>query len=65
MQSALVIGGETEGISQEALELCSSTHGTTVFIPMSKAVDSLNSAMSASILLFEAKRQWLAHQKNK
>ncbi|PIK56934.1 putative rRNA methyltransferase 3, mitochondrial [Apostichopus japonicus] len=65
MQSALVIGGETEGISQEALELCASTHGTTVFIPMSKAVDSLNSAMSASILLFEAKRQWLAHQKNK
>lgn len=62
-QCALVIGGETEGVSPEAFELCQRTHGTKVFIRMSKSVDSLNAAMSASIILFEAKRQWLLQQK--
>lgn len=65
IQTALVIGGETEGISQEAFDLCQNTDGMALYIPMSEGVDSLNSAMSATVMLFEAKRQWLVHQKTK
>lgn len=54
---ALVIGGETHGVSKEAKQLAESTAGKRIVIPVVPGVDSLNSAMAASILLFEAKRQ--------
>jgi TrmH family RNA methyltransferase len=50
---ALVIGGETTGISPQALELSNGR----VFIPMAGRVDSLNAAMAATVLVFEAARQ--------
>lgn len=51
--SALVIGGEAAGLSSEAEQL-----GTgRVMIPMAGPVESLNAAMAATVLVFEAARQ--------
>ncbi|XP_048840561.1 rRNA methyltransferase 3B, mitochondrial [Brienomyrus brachyistius] len=55
--TALVIGGETHGLSVEALQLAEQTGGLRLFVPMVSGVDSLNSAMAASVLLFEGRRQ--------
>ncbi|ESO11252.1 hypothetical protein HELRODRAFT_183356 [Helobdella robusta] len=52
----LIIGGETEGVSNEAKDFCSSRNGHAVFIPMRKEVESLNGGVAASILLFEMAR---------
>jgi RNA methyltransferase, TrmH family len=51
--SVLIVGGETEGFSPEAVRLA---RGRLV-IPMRNQVDSLNAAMAASVVLFEAARQ--------
>ncbi|XP_036381026.1 rRNA methyltransferase 3B, mitochondrial [Megalops cyprinoides] len=56
--TALVIGGETHGLSVEALQLAERTDGRRLLVPMVPGVDSLNSAMAASILLFEGRRQF-------
>ncbi|XP_055982869.1 rRNA methyltransferase 3, mitochondrial isoform X1 [Sorex fumeus] len=58
--AAVVIGGETHGVSLESLQLAASTGGRRLLIPVVPGVDSLNSAMAASILLFEGRRQWRA-----
>lgn len=61
---AVVIGGETHGLSLEALHLAASTGGKRLVIPVVPGVDSLNSAIAAGILLFEGKRQLLQrHQR--
>nr|XP_046245435.1 rRNA methyltransferase 3A, mitochondrial [Scatophagus argus] len=57
--TGLVIGGETHGLSLEALQLAEKTAGHRLFIPVVPDVDSLNSAMAASILLFEGRKQLL------
>ncbi|NP_001017695.2 rRNA methyltransferase 3A, mitochondrial [Danio rerio] len=57
--TALVIGGETHGLSVEALRLAEETDGKRLFVPMAPGVESLNSAMAAGILLFEGRRQLL------
>ena len=57
--TALVIGGETHGLSLDAVQLAEKTNGHRLFIPIVPDVDSLNSAMAASILLFEGRRQLL------
>ncbi|XP_028276229.1 rRNA methyltransferase 3A, mitochondrial [Parambassis ranga] len=57
--TALVIGGETHGLSLEAVQLAKKTDGHRLFIPIVPDVDSLNSAMAASILLFEGRKQLL------
>jgi TrmH family RNA methyltransferase len=51
--AALVIGGETEGISAEASAL---TRGK-IYIPMRGGAESLNAAMAATVVLFEVARQ--------
>ena len=51
--TALVIGGEAEGAAAEAEQLATGY----VTIPMRSEVESLNAAMAASVLLFEAARQ--------
>lgn len=50
---ALLIGGEAEGISPAATKLVT----RSVRIPMAGGNESLNAAVSAGILLFEALRQ--------
>ncbi|XP_033953116.1 rRNA methyltransferase 3A, mitochondrial [Pseudochaenichthys georgianus] len=57
--TALVIGGETHGLSVDAVQLAEKTSGHRLFIPVAPDMDSLNSAMAASILLFEARKQLL------
>lgn len=51
--SALIIGSEANGASQAAQQLAQ--HQLT--IPMQAASESLNAAVAASIILFEARRQ--------
>ncbi|NWX97783.1 MRM3 methyltransferase, partial [Nothoprocta ornata] len=54
---AVVVGGETQGLSAGALRLAAGTGGRRLVIPVAPGVDSLNSAVAAAILLFEGKRQ--------
>ncbi|KFQ52684.1 RNA methyltransferase-like 1, partial [Nestor notabilis] len=49
---AVVIGGETHGLSPDALHLAASTGGKRLVIPVVPGVDSLNSAIAAAIVLF-------------
>ncbi len=51
--SALIVGSEASGASQEAAQLATKR----IAIPLSREVESLNAAVAASIILFEAKRQ--------
>ncbi|NXF09062.1 MRM3 methyltransferase, partial [Smithornis capensis] len=60
---AVVIGGETHGLSADALHLAASTGGKRLVIPVVPGVDSLNSAIAAGIVLFEGKRQLLQRHK--
>ena len=53
----LVVGGETEGLSASARKMAFERNGDLIHIPMMNGVNSLNSAMAASIILFEIKRQ--------
>ena len=48
-----MIGNEGEGLTDELTSLADSR----IIIPMKGSVESLNAAMAASILLFEAARQ--------
>ena len=50
--AALVIGSEGHGPSEAAL-----AHGARMSIPMAAATESLNAAMAATVILFEAARQ--------
>lgn len=50
---AVIIGGEGRGVSGNLRELCDST----VAIPQSGRVGSLNAAVAAGILLYEVRRQ--------
>lgn len=56
---AVVIGGETHGLSPAGLRLAASTGGSRLLIPVVPGVDSLNSAIAAGIVLFEGRRQLL------
>lgn len=53
----LILGGETEGISEEAYEMCSELQGVRLNIPLGNGVDSLNVATAVGIITFEIKRQ--------
>ncbi|XP_022086421.1 rRNA methyltransferase 3, mitochondrial-like [Acanthaster planci] len=64
VRSALVIGGETEGLSDRALEMCDRSSGYRVHIPMPGLMESLNSAISASVIIFEALRQNMTLEKS-
>jgi TrmH family RNA methyltransferase len=50
---ALIVGNEAEGASEEAMKLAT----MRIAIPLSREVESLNAAVAASVILFEAKRQ--------
>lgn len=48
-----LIGNEGNGLSERALSLCTEK----IIIPMEGKIESLNAAVSASLLMYEAKRQ--------
>lgn len=52
---ALIIGGEAHGAGEQAVRLAAQP----IYIPMSAETESLNAAMAASVILFEAQRQRL------
>ena len=51
--SALIVGGEAHGASPEARRLATGS----IAIPMAGDAESLNAAVAASVILFEARRQ--------
>ena len=51
--SVLIVGGEAEGVSAEAEKLATGR----VSIPMQCGIESLNAAVAAAVILFEAQRQ--------
>ncbi len=53
MPSALIVGGEAAGAGDEAAALATGR----VSIPMAGGAESLNAAMAATVILFEAARQ--------
>jgi RNA methyltransferase, TrmH family len=53
--AALIVGGEAEGTSAAAARLGVTT--VRISIPLAREVESLNAAVAASVILFEAKRQ--------
>lgn len=53
MPCGLLIGNEANGLTQEAAELAQEK----ILIPMQGKIESLNAAMAAGIVLFEAARQ--------
>ena len=52
-RTAVVIGSEGNGVSQEVLNLCSET----VRIPMNPRCESLNAAAAAAVVLWELYRE--------
>jgi TrmH family RNA methyltransferase len=53
LPSALIVGGEAAGAGEEAAALATGR----VSIPMAGGAESLNAAMAATVLVFEAARQ--------
>jgi RNA methyltransferase, TrmH family len=51
--SVLIVGGESEGTSEAATKLATAR----ISIPLAREVESLNAAVAASVIIFEAKRQ--------
>ena len=51
--AALIIGSEAAGVSADASRLTTAR----VFIPLARGVESLNAAVAASVMVFEAQRQ--------
>ena len=61
---AVIVGGETEGVSVQAKKLAFERYGQFVTIPMVEAVDSLNTATAAAVVLYEARQQIIARIKS-
>lgn len=57
--AVVVIGGETKGISWQAFDFSRKRKrpGHRIHVPMMSGIDSLNSAVAGSIILFEISRQ--------
>ncbi|KAJ8969846.1 hypothetical protein NQ317_017466 [Molorchus minor] len=56
----LIIGGETEGISEESYKLAATLNGVRLNVPLSNNVDSLNTGTALGVIVFEIKRQLLS-----
>ncbi|XP_011497185.1 PREDICTED: rRNA methyltransferase 3, mitochondrial [Ceratosolen solmsi marchali] len=54
----LIVGGETEGLSIDSVELTKSRNGVRVNIPLNNNIDSLNAGMAVGIIVFEVKKQF-------
>uniref|UniRef100_A0A0B6Z4J1 tRNA/rRNA methyltransferase SpoU type domain-containing protein n=1 Tax=Arion vulgaris TaxID=1028688 RepID=A0A0B6Z4J1_9EUPU len=56
----LVLGGETEGISKLAKKFAYNYYGQYVSVPMNISVNSLNTSIAGSIILYELRKKLLA-----
>ncbi|KAK0175251.1 hypothetical protein PV327_009015 [Microctonus hyperodae] len=65
-ENIIIIGGETLGLSLEALDMVKEKYGVRLNIPMTNGVDSLNTGMALGIIAFEIRRQHAVthHQKD-
>lgn len=59
--SAICIGGESYGLSDEVRSAISSGQIIPVHIPMAKGIESLNAAICGSVIMFEYFRQSMTH----
>ncbi|RVE54866.1 hypothetical protein evm_000633 [Chilo suppressalis] len=55
----LIIGGETEGISEESYLFAAKGNGLRLNIPLQRGIDSWNTGMAAAIIAFEIRKQFL------
>ncbi|XP_035436752.2 rRNA methyltransferase 3, mitochondrial [Spodoptera frugiperda] len=55
--TTLIIGGETEGISQDSYKLATTKNGVRLNIPLQRGVDSLNTGMATAVIAFEIRKQ--------
>ncbi|CAB3242040.1 unnamed protein product [Arctia plantaginis] len=55
--TTLILGGETEGISEESYSLAANKNGLRLNIPLQRGVDSLNSGMAIAVIAFEIRKQ--------
>ncbi|XP_013186480.2 rRNA methyltransferase 3, mitochondrial isoform X1 [Amyelois transitella] len=55
----LILGGETEGISDESYDLAARRNGLRLNIPLQRGIDSLNTGMATAIIAFEIRKQLL------
>ncbi|CAH1155363.1 unnamed protein product [Phaedon cochleariae] len=53
----LIVGGETEGISEDSYNLAKQLNGVRLNVPLSNNVESLNIGVALGIIAFEMKRQ--------
>ncbi|XP_032514030.2 rRNA methyltransferase 3, mitochondrial [Danaus plexippus] len=58
----LIIGGETEGISENSYRLAANRNGLRLNIPLQKGVDSLNTGMATAVIAFEMRKQLIQAQ---
>ncbi|CAF0780044.1 unnamed protein product [Didymodactylos carnosus] len=56
--TTIIIGGETEGISNQARKLTIEHSGKMVYIPLLNDVDSLNVGIALSVVLFEVRKYY-------
>ncbi|XP_014240407.1 rRNA methyltransferase 3, mitochondrial isoform X1 [Cimex lectularius] len=56
--AVVILGGETEGLSNEAYQLANQHNGMRITIPLHNQMESLNTATAASVILFEIKKQY-------
>ena len=54
----LIVGGETEGVSENAMQLACELNGYRVHIPLQNNVNSLNSAIALGIIVFEIRKKF-------
>ncbi|XP_034840090.1 rRNA methyltransferase 3, mitochondrial [Maniola hyperantus] len=55
----LVIGGETEGISEDSYRFATTRNGLRLHIPLQRGVESLNTGMAAAVIAFEIRKQFI------
>ena len=55
----VVVGGETEGVSDASYMFCHRNNGVKLFVPLRNNVNSLNVISATSLVLFKLQELWL------
>ncbi|XP_052073144.1 rRNA methyltransferase 3, mitochondrial-like [Mytilus californianus] len=62
--TVLIVGGEMSGFSVQARKITHDNDGQCVMLPMATGINSLNSSVTASILLYEIHKQYTMKDRN-